>query len=76
MRLVEGDVLDADGGVVAVDIDDPVDHQERVAVRQKLHDAFDVERLQHVVGSSSIRSVSRGAGASVAPGDDVLAHPP
>jgi translation initiation factor IF-1 len=41
--LVEGDVLDPDGGFVAVDIDDAVDHQERVAVRQKLQDALDVE---------------------------------
>ena len=36
MRLVEGDVLDADGRLVAVDIDDPVDQQERIAMRQQL----------------------------------------
>ena len=36
VRLVDGDVLDADAGFVAVDVADPVDHQERIAVRQRL----------------------------------------
>ena len=36
LRLVEGDVLDADAGLVAVDLDDLVDQQERIAVRQQL----------------------------------------
>ena len=40
------DVLDADGGIVAIDIDDAVDHQERVAVRQQLEDGVDVERAR------------------------------
>jgi hypothetical protein len=29
LRLVEGDVLDADAGAVAVDLDDPVHQEER-----------------------------------------------
>src|SRR5690606_27175543 len=36
-RLVYGDVLDADGRNVGIHLDDPVDHQERITVRQKFH---------------------------------------
>ena len=46
LRLVEGDVLDADRRLVAVDLDDAVDHQERIAVRQQLQDLLDVGRLE------------------------------
>ena len=46
LRLVERDVLDADAGVVAVDLDDAVDQQERVAVRQQLQDLLDVGRAE------------------------------
>ena len=35
MRLVDRDVLDADRRIVAVDLDDPVDQQEGIAMRQQ-----------------------------------------
>ena len=38
LRLVEGDVLDADAGFVAVDLDDLVDQQKRIAMRQQIED--------------------------------------
>jgi len=41
--LVDRDALHADSLEVAVELDDPVDHQERVAVRQDGHHAVDVE---------------------------------
>ena len=43
IRFVDRDILDADRGVVAVDIDDPVDHQKRKAMRQQFVDCLDVE---------------------------------
>ena len=46
MRLVDRDVLDADAGLVAVDLDDPVDEQKRIAVRQRFQDLQDVHRLE------------------------------
>ena len=36
-RLVDGDALDADGALVAIHVDDAVDQQKRIAVRQQLH---------------------------------------
>ena len=56
LRLVEGDVLDADAGAVAVDLDDAVDEQERIAVRQQLHDAAGCRRDSKLVGASVIRA--------------------
>src|ERR1700730_2367032 len=41
-QLVEGDVLDADAGVIGADIDHPVDQQHRKAVRQRLEDVVDI----------------------------------
>jgi hypothetical protein len=40
--LVDGDVLDADGGGALHDIHDAVHHQEGKAVRNGVHDARDV----------------------------------
>src|SRR5690606_22913757 len=37
-RLVDGDVLDADRRVVAVDLDNPVNHEHRITVRQRAED--------------------------------------
>jgi RecB family exonuclease len=42
-RLVDGDVLDRHRALEAVELDDAVDQQERVAVRQQLEDLPDVE---------------------------------
>src|SRR6185436_19406311 len=38
VRLVRGDVLDAGGGAVPVHVDDAVDKEERIAMRQQLED--------------------------------------
>src|ERR1700694_2197598 len=38
---VGGHVVDAGGGAVAVNVDDTVDHEERVAMWQKLQDVGD-----------------------------------
>src|SRR6476619_4671133 len=45
-RFVDGDVLDADPAVIASDIDDPVDQQHRIAVRERLQDLVDVHELE------------------------------
>ena len=59
-RLVDGDVLEADAALVAVHVVDAVEHQERVAVRQQLEDAVDVEhRGGHGLVFSSARMRSR-----------------
>src|SRR5690606_6606840 len=41
-RLVDGDVLDADNSTVGLDLDDPIDQEERVAMRDHLHDLGDI----------------------------------
>src|SRR5215204_727655 len=46
LRLVDGDVLDADTALVAANLDDPVYQQERVAMREQIHDLLDVRRPQ------------------------------
>src|SRR6266571_4490212 len=49
-RLVEGDVLDADHALPLLDLQDPIDQEERVAVREDLQDPPDVHhgrRLPH-----------------------------
>ena len=58
-----GDVLDADAGPVAVDLDDLVDQQKRIAMRQQLQDLHDVgglkraRRLAHEIGLRIVQSV-------------------
>jgi hypothetical protein len=42
MRLVEGDVLDAGGGTVRLDLANLVDQQKRVAVRYDPLDQVDI----------------------------------
>ena len=46
LRLVEGHVLDADAGFVAADVDDPVDQQKRIAMRQRFQELQDVHRFE------------------------------
>ncbi len=58
MRLVEGDVLDAGGGFRAVDVDHPVDQQERIAVRDDPLDQVDIGGLQ--VGHRRVLVMGRG----------------
>ena len=43
--LVDGDVLDGDNAGLALHLDDAVDEQERIAVRQDGHDFDDVHRV-------------------------------
>ena len=40
--LADADVLDADGALVGIHLDDAVDHQEGVAMRDHLHDPDDI----------------------------------
>ena len=40
-RLVDRDVLEADDALAFLDLEDAIDEQERIAVRQHLHDVFD-----------------------------------
>ena len=44
-RLVHRDIFHADGRGVQHDIDHPVQHQERVAVRDVVHDPMDIDQL-------------------------------
>src|SRR5690606_37374635 len=61
MRLVERDVLDADAAVVTVHLDDAVDEKKRIAMRQELQNALNVDAFElarpgcpfrHLVSSS------------------------
>src|SRR5687768_7296349 len=66
LRLVEGDVLDADAGPVAVDVDDTVDEKKRVAMRQEVEDLDDIGRLErgcrlaHAISDASVRALEHG----------------
>ncbi len=42
-RLVDRDVLDADDPLAVLDLDDPIDQQERIAMRQDVQDRADVD---------------------------------
>src|SRR5712672_730125 len=44
--LVKGDVLDSDAAVIDSDIDNPVNQQHRIAVRERLQDLIDVHELK------------------------------
>ena len=50
LRLVDGDVLDADAVFVAARLDDAVDEQERIAMRKHLQEALDVETFNRPPG--------------------------
>src|SRR5690606_17336339 len=54
MRFVRRDVLDADRGIVAVDFNDAVDEQKRIAVRQQPHQAEHVETVERIGGGGVI----------------------
>ena len=57
VRLVRRDVLDRLDPLAVLELDDAIDHQERIAVRQLLEDLVDVER--HVCFFSNARTRSR-----------------
>src|SRR6476659_879988 len=46
LRLVHGDILDADRGVVTAHFDDAVDHEKWIAMRQCFEDRRDIGRLE------------------------------
>jgi hypothetical protein len=48
--LADADVLDPDGTLVGIHLDDAVDHQERVAMRDHLHDPDDIGLHAHIRG--------------------------
>src|SRR5712671_3251504 len=56
LRFVRRNVLDPDAGFVAVDGDDPINHQERVAMWQCLEDAGDVGRLDRLTTDTHLAS--------------------
>src|SRR3546814_7077605 len=72
LRLVHCHVLDADGAFAALHLDHPVDQQHRIAMRDHLHDAENVDRLQAAFGlglshsacpsSAPVVAVSRSGG--------------
>src|SRR4029079_8849508 len=64
LRLVERDVLDADGEFVAADLRDTVDHQEWIAMRQRLQDLRDCHRLN---GFRLVHRASPPSGGSLWP---------
>ena len=43
LRLVDGDVLDADAAFVAADVDNAVNHDERIAMRQQPQNLADLD---------------------------------
>lgn len=45
-RLIVADILDAGGGLFAIYIDNAIDHQERIAMRQASHQVDDFEAVQ------------------------------
>src|SRR3954466_14728998 len=46
LRLVEGNIFDADPALVSTNINDPVDHQERIAMRQRTQNFRDAGRFE------------------------------
>src|SRR5439155_25309056 len=73
--LVDGDVLEPDNALVRLELDNPVDEQKRIPVRQDLHDLHDaVDRflvrlgaLLRLGGSNLIshNTPSKSAGAAL-----------
>ncbi|MNL23923.1 hypothetical protein D3C87_1453360 [compost metagenome] len=55
MRFVDRHVLDANRRIITIDLDDLVDEQERVTMRQKLHDFQNVSRAERRLGFFSHR---------------------
>src|SRR6266568_3236578 len=59
MRFVEGDIFNADAMVLAADVDDAIDHDKGIAVRQQPQDLMDVGDLKGLAAHSSAPSVLR-----------------
>ena len=54
-RLVDGDILDADGATVGDDVDHPIDQQEGIAVRDHLHDPLHVDGVHRRILQAAYR---------------------
>ena len=77
LRLVGGDVLDADAVLVAADFDDAVDQQERIAVRKRGEDfanPYGLKRLAAHVSSPLARSTPHRLPAPGAAGGIMVGH--
>src|SRR5262249_20406311 len=46
LRLVRGDVLDSNSALIAADLYDPIDHQKRIAMRQRLEDGGEIRYFE------------------------------
>jgi hypothetical protein len=55
-RLVDGDILDGDQAFSRLELDNAIDQQEGVAMRQEFQDLLDVER--HSLAPDSVRACS------------------
>src|SRR5581483_9266723 len=75
LRLVDGDILDADGALVPDHFDDAVDHQKRIAVRQQFEYLGDTGRLErranviHKISSSFLGRSGALRTCAFLPGD-------
>src|SRR6516164_5810362 len=59
MRLVERHVFDSDAVILAANIDDAIDHEKRVAMRQQPQDFADIGDLDRLAAHSSAPSALR-----------------
>src|SRR5262249_17023072 len=57
MRLVEGDIFDSDTVIFAADVDDPVDHDKRIAVRKEPQDLADIGAFEDLAAHSSVSAL-------------------
>ena len=69
LRLVDGDVLDADGVLVGAHVDHAVDHDEGVAMRQQPQDFTDVDGAKRVAHSSPLFGFAGVARHAAQPSD-------
>ena len=53
LRFVGGNVLDADRVVVAAHLDDAIDHEERIAMRQQPQDVVNAGSAEALAGHAS-----------------------
>jgi hypothetical protein len=60
LRLVHGQVLDADAMILAADVDHTVDQQKRMAVRQQPEDFRNIRDIKSFVAHHSSLRPCRG----------------
>src|SRR5215470_14767465 len=59
MRLIERHVFDSDAVILAANIDDAIDHEKGVAMRQQPQNFADIGDLDRLAAHSSVPSVLR-----------------